>query len=239
MAARTRFGDAGNRVMRTRTASWMGPWISSTAVAHFRIVTATPTLPTRRNAVHGESRPSSLLCRVRQAVESRSGRPRARQSEGNAAGVSADVLAVESELPVAHHARSRSGTQRHRGLGSIRTTVLSVVVVVALGTPAVLAADPQPPETFMNPPGANVPIWQTFPFGGLAGSNPIDHFECRLDYESWNTCSSPWDPDLTGGDHAIGVRAVDTTTSAGGRITVMDLEGRRQATIEDPWAAAR
>jgi hypothetical protein len=63
----------------------------------------------------------------------------------------------------------------------------------------------------MNQAPPVVPIWQEFEFHGAAGSNPVDHFECRLDEGAWSICTSPWSPDLIGGDHGIAVRAVDTT----------------------------
>jgi hypothetical protein len=95
--------------------------------------------------------------------------------------------------------------------GELATGLIATALLGVFVTAPVAAADPAPPETAMNEPGPVLPIWHQFEFHGTSGSHPIDHFECRLDDGPWETCTDPWDPELTGGDHEVAVRAVDTT----------------------------
>ena len=52
---------------------------------------------------------------------------------------------------------------------------------------------------------------QVIAFTGNDGTGVIDHFECKIDSGSWDSCSSPASfASLTEGDHTVSVRAIDT-----------------------------
>jgi hypothetical protein len=52
---------------------------------------------------------------------------------------------------------------------------------------------------------------QVIAFTGNDGTGTIDHFECKLDAGSWDSCSSPASfASLAEGDHTVSVRAIDT-----------------------------
>src|SRR5262245_44943940 len=107
---------------------------------------------------------------------------------------------------MAEDGRDVTAGRRSRAL---RRAMAVGLLALAVGRPAAMAANPEPPETLMNSLASVLPVWQQFPFIGAAGTRPIDHFECQMDGGGWSTCTSPWDPDLTPGDHQIAVRAVD------------------------------
>jgi hypothetical protein len=90
--------------------------------------------------------------------------------------------------------------------------VAGAVLSTSFAAPIARALDP--PLTLLQTVAPVVPTWQQFTFYAAAGSNPIDHFECHVDDADWSTCVSPWSPGLTGGDHSVTVRAVDTDNVA-------------------------
>jgi hypothetical protein len=88
--------------------------------------------------------------------------------------------------------------------------ILGAVVATAGPAVVVRATDPEPPSTMLSWGGSpNIPVWQTFDLRVVQGTDPVDHFECSLDGAPWTGCTSPWDPDLTGGEHTFAARAVD------------------------------
>lgn len=97
-----------------------------------------------------------------------------------------------------------------RAVPAIAAAILGVFLTSVGPSTVTFAADPEPPITLLNWGGSpNIPLWQTFDVGAVAGTDPVDRIECRLDDAPWAVCTSPWDPDLTGGEHTFSARAVD------------------------------